>query len=278
MKDMRDYLSGRYCGNLIKIKYVDEQDVDDQSEDMEAGAFFEFCISGAPMRNGEFPKARMMASDSKQMYVKFRRAKYNAEIVTAMMDEMGLKIISAQKRFDKGRHVGHIDLVCECTKHIKFEDGTEWNVGDLIVIDLKYSGLIYDRWNKLGWQWSKIQKEYHGTQAIKYNYISNMPFYFWVVQNNNREATDEDGKKLKGKFEMPDMRLFRVPVDEALINEHNAEGNDLMAKFQAEAKYGFTPRPSLAACFDCVVRDTCQDKHMFPHPITVNLRDEVNEF
>lgn len=274
--DMRDYLGGDYCGNLLRAKYVDGRLLDDQTDSMNEGSYFEFCVSGAIPKNGKIPQPEYMISalkrnggkidglTDKDMYEEYRKAKSDAKKILEYMDRMGLKMVSVGKTLTKGRFVGTLDLIVECTKTLSFVIQGEsyvWEPGQRLIIDLKRSGLLYNRWEKFGWAWSNIQKEFHGTQAKQYHFIGGgLPFLFWVTQPPTREGDE------------PDMKLFMVPITEGMIEDHINEGNKLYDEFVFHVeKMGLVPRPSLKKCLKCVLNETCKDKHDYPHPEIVDL-------
>lgn len=274
MVSMREYLAGTYCGNLIKVKYVDGRLLNDQSESMSEGTYFEFCATGAVPKNGQVPMPKFMASaiksnkgsteglTDKDMYAEYRIAKKTAEQLRGCMAAMGLRMVHVGKKLTLGRFNGTLDLIVEATRDITFVNDQEtisWKAGDQFIIDLKYSGLLYDRWSKFGWEWSNIQKEFHGTQAIQYHYIGKMPFYFWVTSPPKKEGDEAD------------MKIFRVPIDQDLIEAHIKEGNKLLEELEYHARIGLVPRPSMNKCMKCVLRAECSDKHEFPRPETISL-------
>ncbi len=274
----RDYFAGDECGLLLKHQYVDGQLVERNSKSLALGSFFEFILTGALPKNGKIPMPVYMKTPLKKKLAKdltvedqtepYRRAHFNAEAIRGLWKEMGLEMVKIGKKYTKGRFEGTIDVIMRCTKEIKFSDGTIWKVGDMMVFDLKYSGLLYDRWERYGWAWSDIQKEYHGTQAKQYGMITELPFYFWVVSNTNKMEDGED------EYPMPDVKLFRVPLDEFMIEQHIIEGNKLFDRFVFEAGVGLVARPSLKKCSDCPLNENCDQKHSFPHPEVVDLTIE----
>lgn len=267
MKDFRSYLAGNECGHIIREKYVNDRLFDD-GEDPGAqnlGAFFEYCLSGAVPKNGKIPEP-VMSKDGKTMDADYRKAVESAKLVRDYLQASGLKVVYVGKKYDRVRFSGVIDLVVEVTRETIFANGIVWKVGTRFVIDLKYSGLIGkdgDRGNKHGWGWSNVQKEYHGTQAKQYHFVSGMPFYFWVTQSNQKEG------------EVPASRIFHIPVDEFMIERHIAEGNFLFDQFEVIVKVdGLIPLPSFTRCRKCPLRDECEDKHTYPHPETIDLTIE----
>lgn len=278
MKTMREYKAGFECGHIVRHQYIDGHLLNRKSKDMAAGSYFEFLLSGGLPKGGFVPRPVYMDSGLKKpaekrtvkdMTVDYRRVHFNAENVRRILNlDLGLEFIKVGRTLTKGRFEGTIDLICKCTKEIIFSNGTTWKVGDIIVIDIKYSGLLYDKWEKFGWAWSDLQKEYHGTQAIQYNYVSGAPFYFLVVSNTNKEDENEAGQK---EFAPTEMRLFYVPVDEHMTEAHIAEGNKFYEQLKFEKEIGLIPRPSMIRCGKCPLKEGCKDRHTFPHIEEVDL-------
>lgn len=280
MKTMRNYVAGEECGVIVKKVYVDEEPIDYESESMDEGTYFEFKVSGSMGKSGVEPQpgyksAAIKANITKgtpltldDMTMEYKRATFNAEYVKKKIAEMGLEIVRFNVKLTKGRFQGELDLVCKVLVVPGTEDkpNTFHNlpVDTLIIVDLKYSGLINDKWEKFGWMWSEIQKEYHGTQAIQYHFLGEMPFFFMVVSNKNLEGKDKE-------FESPDIKIFHVPVTKEMIDRHIDEGNRLFDNFKKYGEIGLVPRPNYSKCRNCQIREGCKSKHAFPHPQTVDL-------
>lgn len=268
MKDMEDYLAGEQCGHIIKHKYVDQKELPG-SDTMAIGAYFEFLVSGALPKNKVIPTPIYMASakgmEVRDMEQGYRRAHFNAKYVTELLGTMGLKIIGVQKKLTKGRHQGTLDLICEAQKDIDIGE-VHLKKGDRIVIDLKYSGLINDKWSKHGWMWMPEQRSYHGKQAMKYHYISELDFYFLVCQSNNEELD-----KNKNLFKKPEVRFFKVNIGEEALEQHLALSNQLWDQFILDAELGFSVKPSLTRCNKCPLAEGCNDKFTYPRAETIEF-------
>jgi hypothetical protein len=265
MTDMVDYLEGGLCGNIIQEKWVNDRLIELDSDAAELGTYFEYYFTllvtgkGSLPKNGKIPERKMYKDGSKPLS-EYARAEKNAVRLKDYFEKMGLKIIAAGKKITKGRFEGTIDLICECTKSINFGQ-MEWIEGSHVVIDIKYSGLIEDKWKQFGWAGMlqpgpHIQKDYHGKQAKQYHHLTDLPFYFLVCSSTNET----------------DITLLHLPMQEDyLIDEHIKEGNSLFEKFEFEAKIGFEARPEISACNKCPLKDECKDRHTFPNPKIVTI-------
>lgn len=276
IKTMQAYQREEECGLIVREKFVNDRIFEEPDGSMALGSFFEFKATGALPKSGIEPKPEMMSS-GKDMTVKYRialknavRLKGNPEMgIPGMLSEMGLKIIAVQKRIVKGRFEGTLDLIVMVVKNHRFVQQTDdpenpiiirWRKGDKMVFDLKYSGLLDDRWSKHGWAWSPIQKDYHGIQAKQYSFLSDLPVYFLVFQSNNSES------------EISDVRLFHVPVTKEDIEEHIIKANEYWGQFEVMVKADlFKPHPEIKRCHKCPLKDDCKWKRTFPHPMTVKL-------
>ena len=261
IKSMREYLAGEECGNIIREQYIDGRLIDRKSEAMDEGSLFEYLLCGNLPKSGKIPIAQR--TQKGELTMESKRAIHNAEVVKKLLFETwGLKIVKKGVKLTKGNQEGTIDLIVECNKDVVFGNRT-WKKGDRFVIDIKYSGLLYDKWEKFGWAWSNIQKSYHGTQAKQYHYITGLPFYFLVVGNKNLLKD--------GEWQQTDIKMFYTPVDEHMIEHHLMEGNELMEKLNFYGADGLEPRPSYSKCVKCPLFETCPDKHTFPHPVEIDL-------
>lgn len=265
VKTMRSYKAGEECGYLVHAQFVNDRKDLLSSPSMEQGRYFEFEVSGSTGKATEAPKPEYMKSakgiaDS-DMVVEYRRAKFNAKKVKEMLAKAGIKIMAVNQTLTHGRFRGDLDIVAILEKEF-----SGLPVGTIITIDLKYSGLIYDKWSKHGWEWSEIQKQYHGTQAIHYTLLRNNPFFFLVVGSSNKE---KDGVKMD--FEPTDMKMFRITVDQHMIDRYIIEANNLWDYFQVSAALAWVPRPEFYKCSKCPLFASCADRHEVPQPVIIDL-------
>lgn len=267
LKSFSAYEAGEECGNIVKHQFIDDKLIELDSAAVAEGAYFEYKLTGGLPKSGVVPVPER--TQKGELTMDYKRAEHNAEVVKKLLfDTYGLKIVEVKKKssvgikFTKGLHEGTIDLVVEATKTVVFQ-GHRWIKGNRFVIDIKYSGLLYDKWEKHGWTWSNIQKSYHGTQAKQYSYITGLPFYFLVVGNKNL--------LVDGVWNPTDIKLFYVPVDEHMLETHIDQSVHLFEKFQLLGAEGLEARPSYSKCMKCPLRDGCADKHEYPHPVVVDL-------
>lgn len=274
IKDMRAHLSKQLCGHVLEAKYVTRtmpEEVEDPNTSAcntkLVGSFFEWIVSGALPKSGEVPMPKYMKSKGvtgrkEDFYEPYRTAVDNGERVKAMFKEMGIEVIAAGVHVTKGDHEATLDIVARYK-------------GKVIIIDLKHSGMLDNKWDEYGWalmtqDGDNIQKRFHGTQAKEYSYVADealvklklkpqaqVPFYFFVKDSGNNDSA----------------LWLEVEVDDVAIKHHVAEAAKTLSDMKFFQEIGFTPYPELNRCSKCPLRDTCVDRAKVP---TVQKVDLIN--
>jgi hypothetical protein len=136
----------------------------------------------------------------------------------------------------------------------------EWD-GEQVFIDLKYSGLIDDKWNEMGWDLESLHlKDSIMIQGVHYKLlaervwgIDNIPFYYFVFSSQDPN----------------NVKIIRQEVDESRKQAHVVAINNVMGKIKNDLANGFKPLPSLSRCNSCPISHKCKHKVNYP------LIDEV---
>lgn len=287
LKDIKAYLSGQECGGIIQAIWVDGKQDLRESDAMKLGTFFEYHAFGNKPRNGKIPQPEYQPSKIKaklelkknagkteaeildqltinDAYADYVKAYNNAQYTKLKFAEMGFEVIEVGHRLTYGRFQGEIDLKVRCTKEIVFDDEFTLHVGDIIVIDFKYSGLGDNKWDKMGYagligeNQNQLQKDYHGIQAKQYHLVSGkLPFFFWIQNPNN----------------MFDVLFLRAVINEQALENFKVEANGLMQEFEYLKEVGFEKRPNYKRCSVCPIAGECNEKHTFPHAIAIDLTE-----
>ncbi len=278
IKQMRDYLEGGSCGNIIRVLWIEKRHIEYQSAAMSLGCYFEYILTGALPKNGKVPQPQYMKSaitknkgsvvglGVEDMLDPYRKAHANAKKVADTWQAMGLEIynplnaalmagVTLRKKVGDGIYYeGTIDVVLRAFRDTEFK-GYSMKQDDKINGDLKYSGMLDDKWSVHGWQWTPIQKKYHGTQGKQYKLLNDLDQSFWIV--------DPNGSYLK---------WFICEIDNLSIKRHVEEGNALHEKLMYLHDMGLLEaRPESDKCADCPLFSECADKHTFPHPVRIDL-------
>jgi hypothetical protein len=273
---VREYLAGGSCGVMINETLIKGRVFPAGTAAMKLGVYFEYILTGALPKDGQIPQPEYMKTPIKanikagreplhgltveDMTEPYRTCHENAAALLKLWADIGLEVIRAGWKITKGRHNGTIDVVLRATRDITFDKNFSLKKGDLISGDLKYAGTGEDRWSKQGWglfaeSGDNLQKEYHGSQAKEYHYLSSLPQTFWVVDP-------------KQKY----ILFFWCKIDQTAIDAHLKEGNDLLDRLIFLHKNGLLePRPEFNKCADCELFKECIHKHTYPHPVLVDL-------
>jgi hypothetical protein len=247
IKDVKKYVLKKMCGLVLKAKYIDKTwpaDADD-SPAKKIGRYFEYILTGSIGRSGVAPLAEYKKGaltnykrdplrnrlTIDKMTKPYQLAHKNAVRVKEYFKLMKIKVLEVNVHIQKGLKEGTIDIIA-------------LHNGHRIVIDVKYSGLLFEKWDELGWMWTDEQKKFHGTQALQYHSLTGIPFYFLVVSSTNDE----------------DIRFFDIEFDEFSIEQHEAEVEDTRKKMKFFIDFGFHPVPELVRCLKCPLRTNCKDR------------------
>lgn len=301
-KDMLEYIAGGSCGHIMKKKWIDDELIEIDNDNMKLGCYFEYIFTemvtgkGTLPKDKRIPRAEYLVASLKKiatlkveipmtqiekttqkltnspthrqaypwddnglgqpilgvddMLAPYRLAHANASRLKEYFDLMGIKVLKAGRTLVKGNFEGTVDLICEATKDLSFV-----KAGERFVIDLKYSGLLNDKWSPYGWAWTQDQKNHHGIQAKHYSFITlRMPFLFWVVSSNSEEQ-----------------QIFKVEITDKQIEEHINEANYLKSKLDYYNSIGWVARPEINKCSKCPLNSNCKDKAVTPSVKTIEL-------
>jgi hypothetical protein len=246
IKDWNGFINEDVCGSVFEAKYVTNTWVRtwNDSESKAIGRYFEFILTGAmPTGYKEYPKAQYYAATVKkmaenksyrpkvsEMLKEYQLAHRNADRVLLLFKKTGIKIESAQVFREKGALTGNIDIEADFN-------------GLKINIDVKYSGLIHDKWSLFGWRWTPPQMEYNGIQAKQYSVLNGRPTYFLVVSSTNDK----------------DIEFFKAEITPEDLKRHEEYAVSLIEKIAFVNEFGWKNYPSLSKCADCPLKNTCSD-------------------
>ena len=252
LNDFISYKKGEECGVLIKHKWVDGKLLP-PTKVQQLGSYFEYLVSKALPKDGNIPKPECKKDGG--LYADWQLAYENADRVKKVIDDLGFEIVHAGLKTTKGRFEGTIDIIARA-KNTIILNGITIQKGDLVIIDLKYSGLLYDKWSPYGWMWTDQQKEHHEVQAIQYHFLwDKIPFFYLVCSSRNTD----------------DLELFYISINDEDIERHIYRANALVEEFTMMQLSGFEARPSYSKCRKCPLFATCTEKYVLPQPIKISL-------
>jgi hypothetical protein len=246
MKSYTDYKNGKECGLLFKAKYIDKNVETEPSPSMKEGIYFEYLATGALPRTGITPQPER---DSKgNITTAYKRIQAAAELFKKIIKHHKIKILKVGYVVSTEDMTGILDI------------WAEWN-GEKVVIDLKYSGLLDDKWNELGWETESLpMKDSIMIQGVHYKIliqealnIEDVPFYYFVF--NSKDETD--------------MKIIRQNVDPDKLVFHKQIVLSVKNSIKQEIKKGFKAYPDYRKCKECPLFDTCNVRHSVPEIIDV---------
>lgn len=191
----------------------------------------------------------------------YQRAWKQAQEFKRLIKEMGIEIISVQERKVKDG--------LEATRDIHFKWTKGERKGQEGTIDLKYSGLIHNEFESFGWAGlinynserfgHRQQMLNHKKQSLQYEYVFEMPFYYWVFSSSS--GAEETGENI----------FVEMISDEFEVEQHLNLAKETSSKFNALSKLGFEPYPEYNRCKSCELFDQCKDKDETPKAIQVHI-------
>jgi hypothetical protein len=247
IKSFNDMRLGKKCGLIVKAQYIDKTYTHESSEVMELGNFFEFMATGSLPRDGHIPIAKVVYKDTPKQKLSdnYQKAMNSALFFKDIIHQYNIEIVETGKVITKNGMTGILDIVAN------------WN-GRVSIIDTKYSGLLYDRWNDMGWDTDSLPEK-HKTmiQGVHYKIlmslelgipVEDIDFYFFVFSS-------QDPK---------DAKIIKLVVDEATIQQHLLAIDYVKKQLEKPVDVIFKPNPSLKACNDCSLRNNCDFKIEIP--------------
>ena len=252
LKEFNKYKLGETCGLQVKAKYIDNTYPRTSSEAMDLGCFFEFMATGSLPRDGEIPVAKVVYKDTPKQRLddKFQRAMDSAVFFKKIIKHYGIEIKEIGKVVTQDGMTGILDIYAE------------WN-GRHCIIDTKYSGLLYDRWNQLGWDLDSLPEKHNlMLQPVQYKIlmslelgipVEDIDFYFFVFSSTNPN----------------DAKIIKVVNDEATIEQHHLAIKYVKKELEKPVDIIFKAKPELLRCLDCALKENCNYRIEVPPIVEV---------
>jgi hypothetical protein len=252
MKAYVDYLNEKECGIYFKANYIDK-DPDAQkepSDNMKLGIYFEWLCTGALPKSGEVPEPEISykGTNREKLSAPYERAQKSAEVFKHIIEHYGIKLLDKGIYLEADNMNGVADILAE------------WD-GEKVFIDLKYSGLIDDKWNEMGWDLESLHlKDSIMIQGVHYKILADkmwgipdIPFYYFVFSTQDPN----------------NVKIIRQEIDESRRQSHIVAVHNVLGKIHNDLNNGFKPLPSLSRCNSCPIANKCNYKVDYP------LIDEV---
>ena len=242
IKALFKYKSGNECGLRIQASYIDGV-VFPSSEAQELGNYFEYMATGQLPRGGHVPQPVLLKSGSPS--IDYARMDAQVENFKTIMNRLNFKIEKTGHKFTNPKYDGTLDILAH-DENIKSKDVNKKR----IIIDLKTTGLINDKWSPFGWADESIEEKWDLTiQAIHYKMlaryewgIEDIPFYFMVFSNKNDW----------------EYKVFKINVDVDTMNQHFHNLTNIKSFLDETLKVGFKAIPKYSVCRECPLAITCK--------------------
>lgn len=241
IKGYYEYKSGDLCGLAFKAKYIDRSMPFVTSPSMQEGIYFEYLATGALPKSGEVPQPELtLKGEMKEPYKRIVEA---VKLFKKIIAHYDIKVLKIGYNLENEEKSGVIDILAE------------WN-GQTVIIDLKYSGLIDDKWSELGWDLNSLSEKHNlMMQGVHYKMlakeilnIDDIPFYYFIFNSKNPL----------------DMKIIKQNVDEDRFFFHQNTIEKVKDAIE-KAKYeGYTPYPNYRKCIECPLFEKCEVRAEFP--------------
>lgn len=249
MKSYVDYLNEKECGLYFKANYIDKDPEAQKppSDAMAVGIYFEYLCTGALPRTGVTPEPEIVYKGTarEKMSAPYERAIKSAEIFKGIIAHYGIKIkeVGMVLQSERLGINGIIDIYAE------------WD-GQPCFIDLKYSGLIDDKWNEMGWDLESLHlKDSLMIQGVHYKVlakdclgIDDIPFYYFVFSSQDPN----------------NVKIIQQEVDESKVQSHIVAIDNVKSKIYKDISTGFMAYPSLVRCNSCPISSKCNMRAEYP--------------
>lgn len=240
MKSYVDYLNGKECGLLFKGKYIDKNVESEPSQSMREGIYFEYLATGGLPRNGQVPEPDRTTKG--ELTAPFKRVEEASQLFKKIFDHYQIKINKVGYSLDAGDMTGIMDI------------WAEWD-GVPCIIDLKYSGLIDDKWNDIGWDTESLpMKDSLMIQGVHYKILVkdalglDVPFYYFIF--NSKDPSD--------------MKIIKQTTDPDKYTLHREQVKKMKKSIERELEKGFKATPDYRKCKDCALFSTCTQRAEYP--------------
>lgn len=261
VKDLIKYQNDELCGLVFHNKWILQQ-FGSGTKSNDLGHYFEYLCTGA-LAKGESEAPIPETTKSGELTADFKIAKKQAEYFHSLLPKYGIKLLDAgNKIIADDTWIGTLDIEAKWdaifeNENLNFDTN---NKDHIVIIDLKYSGLLNDKWNEFGWHDETLGRK-QGTmlQAKHYKFLYwkkygfNPPFFFFVF----------DSKQV-GKA-----KIINVEIDTYDLELHEEFLQKAKRYFEMNLESGFQPKPSYDLCINCSYQHLCSFKIDKPKIISV---------
>jgi hypothetical protein len=243
VKELYKYKLKEECGLRIEAKYITKSVEFPSSEAQELGNYFEYKATGQLPRDGHTPEPILLKTGKPS--IDYQRMDSQVENFKRIMKRLNFSIEQTGFTFTNPKYSGITDIIAH-DNNIKTKVANKKR----IIIDLKTSGLLHDKWSEYGWADESIEEKdglmiqaIHYKLLAKYEWgIEDIPFYFMIFSSKNDW----------------EYKVFKVNVDEATLQIHYNNLLNVKKFLDDTMSKGWTPYPKFAVCKECPLADNCK--------------------
>jgi hypothetical protein len=234
VKTLFKYKLGEECGIRVEQMYI--EGVNFPSSDVqELGNYFEYICTNQLPRDGHTPTPKILKTGKPSInYARMDKQKVNFENI---MRDYKFTIEKTGFVFTNPKYSGIADIIA------LNEDK------ERVIIDIKTSGLINDKWSPYGWANESIEEKWdlniqaiHYKMLAKYEWgIEDIPFYFMIFSTKNDV----------------ECKIFEIIVDESTKFQHYQNLEKVKHFLDESIKNGWEAKPELMRCSKCELTDSC---------------------
>lgn len=248
VKSLYKYKMGEECGLRIHAQYIDGMNFP-SSEAQQLGNYFEYTATGQLPRDKQIPLPKVLKTGA--FSTDYERMNKQVDNFKNVMNYLNFSIEQTGYKFTHKLYDGTLDILAH-DNNIKSKEINKKR----IIIDLKSTGLINDKWTEFGWADESIEeKDSLMIQAIHYKMlalyewgIEDIPFYFFVFSTKNDW----------------EYKLFKINVDESTMQQHIYNLKSIKIYFDSILQEGFKAIPKYNVCRECPLSITCGEMKSFP--------------
>ena len=241
VKALYNYKIDKECGLKIEASYFEGVNFP-PTEVQELGNYFEYICTNQLPRDGHKPLPKLLKTGKPTTaYQRMDKQKENFENI---MTSYNFEVEKTGFEFTNPKYSGIADIIA-LDNNIKSKDINKKR----IIIDIKTSGLINDKWSPYGWadesieeKWDLLIQAVHYKMLAKYEWgIEDIPFYFFVFSNKNDV----------------ECKIFEINVDESTKFQHYNNLETIKKYLDNCIAEGWKAKPELMRCSVCPMNSTC---------------------
>jgi len=264
IKDMWKYKNDLLCGLVFRNKWIHGQ-FGKPSADMKLGIYFEYIATGALPKGDKVPEP-VFLRDGETLSKPYQVVHEQVKVFNRLKADFGIEIKKIGHKAKYGNIEGTTDIVASWEMMFREENLVKYGIANnpenLVIIDLKYTGLIDDRKNPLGWH-TETLKFKEGLILQPKTYIAlyymimgyKLPFFFWIFDN-----------KKPGNN-----KIIHVEIPMSEIDEHIEWLKKAEDGIQSEIDKGLEPKPEYQRCLACEFKEFCPHKQVLPDIINIQI-------